>query len=49
MTIKNGIKKIKKIKQFGIQEYTVMHNLSYIILMKITHVYLLKGEKIVIL
>ena len=39
----------KENKQFGIQEHTVMHNLSYIILMKITHVYLLKGEKIVIL
>ena len=37
-TIKNST---KKIQQFGLQEHTVMHNLSYIILMKITHVYLL--------
>ena len=40
---------IKKVKQFGIQEHTVIRNLSYIILITITQVYLLKGEKIGIL
>ena len=35
----------KENKEFEIQEHTEMHNLSYIILIMITHTYLLKEKK----